>query len=111
MGLRVGGAAEFAGLTAPPNYRRSQALVDLAKRYLPGLDETDGTPWMGHRPTTPDSLPAIGRSPRREDVFYACGHGHLGLTLGPTTGILVADLLAGRTPAVDLAPYAVDRFR
>ena len=65
-------------------------LLALAARYLPGLRAEGGTRWMGHRPTTPDSLPVIGRSPRRRDVLYAFGHGHTGLTFGPTTGRLIA---------------------
>ena len=110
VGLRIGGAAEFAGLEAPANHRRSAALVTLARRYLPGLDPTGGTPWMGHRPTTPDSMPVIGRSPSRPDVVYAFGHGHTGLTLGPTTGRLVADIVAGRPPPIDLTPFSISRF-
>ena len=110
MGLRVGGAAEFAGLDAAPNWRRSEALMTLARRYLPDLDTRGARPWMGNRPTTPDTLPVIGRSPRQADVFYAFGHGHLGLTLGPTTGRLVADLVTGRAPSIDLAPFSITRF-
>ncbi len=63
-GLRIGGAAEFAGLDAPANYRRCKALVTLAARFLPGLRAEGGREWMGNRPATPDSLPVIGRSPR-----------------------------------------------
>ncbi|MDF2995533.1 MAG: D-amino acid dehydrogenase [Xanthobacteraceae bacterium] len=111
MGLRIGGAAEFAGLEAPPNYDRSNALAELARRYLPGLSIAGGTRWMGHRPTTPDSLPVIGRSPRRGDILYAFGHSHTGLTFGPTTGKLVAELVAGRTPTVDVAPFGIERFQ
>ena len=65
MGLRIGGAAEFAGLEAAPNWRRSEALMTLARRYLPDLDTRGARPWMGNRPTTPDSLPVIGRSARQ----------------------------------------------
>jgi D-amino-acid dehydrogenase len=111
IGLRIGGgAAEFAGLDAPPNYRRSRALVALAARYLPGLDRAGGVDWMGHRPTTPDTLPVIGPSPRRRNVFYAFGHGHIGLTVGPTTGRLIAELVSGRQPPMDLSPFAIARF-
>jgi len=109
-GLRIGGAAEFAGLTARPNYRRSRALVTLAKRYLPDLDAADGTEWMGHRPATPDGLPVIGPSRRYPAVLYAFGHGHVGLTQAATTGRLIADIASGRPPVVDLAPYSIARF-
>jgi D-amino-acid dehydrogenase len=110
MGLRIGGAAEFAGLEAPPNWRRSEALMTLARRYLSDLDTRGARLWMGNRPTTPDSLPVIGRSARQPGVFYAFGHGHLGLTLGATTGRLVADLVAGRIASIDLAPFSITRF-
>ncbi len=109
-GLRIGGAAEFGGLEAAANYRRSHTLAKLAAMYLPGLQRGGGTEWAGHRPTTPDSLPVIGASPRRRGVFYAFGHGHLGLTQAATTGRLVADLVVGRTPPIDVAAYRIGRF-
>lgn len=110
IGLRIGGAAEFAGLEAPPNYARSDMLLKLGRRFIPNMDESDAVKWMGHRPTTPDSLPVIGRSPRAASVLYAFGHGHLGLTQSATTARLIADLLAERETAIDLAPYAISRF-
>ena len=109
-GLRIGGAAEFAGLRAPPNYRRSRALVTLARLYLPGLEAAGGTEWMGHRPATPDGLPVISASPGHADIFYAFGHGHVGLTQSATTGRLIADLVRSRPPVVDLSPYSIARF-
>jgi D-amino-acid dehydrogenase len=109
-GLRIGGAAEFAGLTAAPNYRRSRALVTLARRYLPGLEASGGTEWMGHRPATPDGLPVISASRRHPSLFYAFGHGHVGLTQAATTGRLIADLVGGRAPIVNLSPYSIARF-
>ena len=66
-GLRIGGAAEFGGLRARPNFKRSRTLAELARRYLPGLKIEGGTNWAGHRPTTPDSLPVIGASRRRAE--------------------------------------------
>jgi D-amino-acid dehydrogenase len=111
MGLRIGGAVEFAGLDAAPDFKRSKALLKLARRYLPGLNTEGGTEWMGHRPSTPDSLPVIGRSPGHANVIYAFGHGHLGLTGSATTGRIVAELAAGRDPGLDLAPFRVSRFR
>jgi D-amino-acid dehydrogenase len=110
IGLRIGGAAEFGGLAATPNYRRSEALVELASRYLPDLRRDGGRAWAGHRPATPDSLPVIGPSPRHGGVYYAFGHGHLGLTQAATTGKLIADLVGGRAPPFDLSPYSISRF-
>jgi D-amino-acid dehydrogenase len=110
VGLRIGGAAEFAGLSAPPNYARSRALGRLARDYLPGVNLAGGREWMGNRPATPDSLPVIGPSPRRADVVYAFGHGHLGLTLAATTAQLVGDRLSGQPPKLDLAPFSAGRF-
>lgn len=110
IGLRIGGAAEFGGLKALPNHARSRALVTLAHRYLPGLKDEGGVSWSGHRPATPDSLPVIGRSRASPNVVYAFGHGHLGLTQGPTTGKIVDDLLFGRKPCMDLAPFSATRF-
>ena len=67
-------------------------------------------PWLGFRPTLPDGLPVIGRSRASARVVYAFGHQHIGLTLGGVSGSLVADLVAGRAPALDLAPFAPNRF-
>lgn len=109
-GLRIGGAAEFAGLDAPANFARSKALATLAERYLPGLETAGGTAWMGQRPSTPDSLPVLGPSPRAPAVLYAFGHGHLGLTQAATTGRITADLVAGRDPGLAVEPYSIARF-
>ncbi|RVV98323.1 FAD-dependent oxidoreductase [Mesobaculum littorinae] len=109
-GLRIGGAVELGGLRLPPDYRRADVLVGKARTFFPGFDPTGGTRWMGFRPSMPDSLPAIGRSPRAPGVIYAFGHGHLGLTQSAATAELVAALAAGRQPALDLAPYAPLRF-
>lgn len=109
-GLRIGGAVEFGGLNAAPNFKRSDTLATLAARYLPGLKIDGGTRWAGHRPSTPDSLPVIGRSARHPSVYYAFGHGHLGLTQAATTGRLIADMIARRPPPIDMAPFAIERF-
>lgn len=110
MGLRLAGTVEFGGLDAPPNWKRSQMLVKHAKRAFGGLAAVDGSRWMGHRPSTPDSLPVIGRSPKTKGAIYAFGHGHLGLTGSAVTGRYVADLAGGRQPAIDLTPFRVDRY-
>ncbi len=110
MGLRLAGTVELGGLDLPPNEARAKVLVTRAKRFLPGLNAEGGSMWMGHRPSLPDSLPVISRSPRFANLFYAFGHGHLGLTEGATTGRLIASLAAGRDPGIDLTPFRVDRF-
>jgi D-amino-acid dehydrogenase len=109
-GIRVGGAVEFAGLDAAPNFARSAALLTKAKRFMPGLRTEGGSEWMGFRPSLPDSLPAIGPSAKDERVVYAFGHGHLGLTQAAATARLVADIVSGRPPPIDLVPYRPQRF-
>jgi D-amino-acid dehydrogenase len=110
-GLRIGGAAEFGGLDAIANYKRAAALVRLAANYLPNLRTEGGVHWAGHRPATPDSLPVIGRSTRHPNVFYAFGHGHLGLTQAATTGRIIGDLIAQRALSIDITPYSIARFQ
>ena len=112
MGLRLAGTDEFAGLDAPPNYKRSDALWTKFKAVLPGLREPDEqtTRWMGHRPGTPDSLPVIGPSRTTANVWYGFGHGHMGLTWGPTTGRLIAEQMTGARSNIDLTPFRADRF-
>lgn len=109
-GIRVGGAVELAGLDRAPDYRRSQAMLDKAKAFLPGLRTEGGQQWMGFRPSLPDSLPVISPASRHQAFIYAFGHGHLGLTQSAATARLVCDLATGRAPAIDLHPYRATRF-
>jgi D-amino-acid dehydrogenase len=109
-GIRLTSGVELAGLDAPPDFSRIHRLVPVARQVLPGLSSRVTRQWMGYRPSTPDSLPVIGPSPRAARVVYAFGHQHLGLTLGPITGRLVADVIGGRTPGIALGPYGVGRF-
>lgn len=108
-GLRVGGAVELGGLKRAPNYARSRAMLEKARQFLPGLDPSGGREWMGFRPSLPDSLPVIGRA-KAANVFYAFGHGHLGLTQAAGTGRLIRDLVLGQAAAIDLAPFSPNRF-
>ncbi|HKH35470.1 MAG TPA: FAD-binding oxidoreductase [Beijerinckiaceae bacterium] len=114
LGIRVAGTVELAGIEAPPNWERARVLLKHVKRMFPGLQESYAdervSTWMGHRPSLPDSLPAIGRSRRSPDVVYAFGHGHVGMAAAPMTGKLVAELLSGKPPSVDLAPFSPTRF-
>jgi D-amino-acid dehydrogenase len=110
-GLRIGGAVELGGLALPPNHARTRALHGKAQRLLRDLPAFDsGTVWMGHRPSIPDSLPVIGFARGGQEVVYAFGHGHYGLTQSAATARLVADLVAGRAPAIDLAAFSPQRF-
>lgn len=112
MGLRIAGTDEFAGLEAEPNYARADNLYRLFKRVLPNLRAPDerATRWMGRRPGTADSLPVIGRSKTMRNVVYGFGHGHMGLTWGPTTGRLISEIMSGVSPNMDMTPFRVDRF-
>ncbi len=110
-GLRVAGTAEFAALDAAPDYRRADALLEQARRYLDGLQTAGATQWMGQRPMMADSVPVLSPSPRHRNVFYAFGHGHYGLTQGPTSGRIIADMVCAGKPSVDLAPYRFERFQ
>jgi D-amino-acid dehydrogenase len=109
-GIKFAGTSEFSGLDAPPNGARARILVAHARRMFPGIDTAGIAEWSGLRPTLPDSLPVIGPSPVFENVYFAFGHQHIGLTGGPRTGRLIADLVAGRTPNIDIRPFRADRF-
>jgi D-amino-acid dehydrogenase len=110
-GYRLGSTMEFAGYDSTLNSRRLQLLRDGAAPYL---REPFGEPveerWAGWRPMTYDSLPIIDRSPALANVMIAAGHNMLGLSMAPATGRLVAELLDGRPPHLDPAPYRVGRF-
>ncbi|WP_411956250.1 NAD(P)/FAD-dependent oxidoreductase [Arvimicrobium flavum] len=108
-GIRVGGAVELAGLRRPPNHARSRAMMEKARRFLPGLDPSGGREWMGFRPSLPDSLPVIGKA-ARGPVLYAFGHGHLGLTQAAATGRLISDMALGSISAIDTSPFSAQRF-
>jgi D-amino-acid dehydrogenase len=110
-GLRVAGTVEIAGLDAPPNEARAKILVGHAKRMFPALTGEQVRYWMGFRPSTPDSLPILGPALGRGGLHFVFGHGHFGMTGGPPSGRLVAQLITGQTPGIDPVPYAAQRFR
>lgn len=109
-GIRVGGAVELAGLALPPDFRRSEALLAKAGQFLPDLQTKGGQQWMGFRPSLPDGLPAIGFSGRGRNVVYAFGHGHVGLTQSAATARLVAELVGGQAPSIDIDAFSPSRF-
>jgi D-amino-acid dehydrogenase len=114
QGLRLGGQVELAGLEAAPNWQRAELLLRFARKIYPGipadLPHDRIKLWMGHRPSTPDGLPCLGAASGCPDVVHAFGHGHVGLTAAATTGKLVAEVVAGTSPSIDLTPYAASRF-
>lgn len=112
-GLRVAGQVELAGVDAAPDWRRAEVLKTHLLAVFPGLAEAiraaRAVPWLGHRPSTPDGRPVIGRSPH-PDVLVAYGHGHIGLASAPKTARMVADLLGGKTPEIALDGFSPARF-
>jgi D-amino-acid dehydrogenase len=108
-GLRMTSIVELASPDAPPDYRRIRRLKAQAARVLPGLTPEEQSIWMGSRPSLPDNVPVLARSPRHDSVFFAFGHSHLGMTMGPVSGRIIADLVAGRDPGLDMTPYGAVR--
>ena len=76
---------------------------------LPDLNTDGGKPWLGYRPSVPDSVPVISASPRYHNVFFGFGHGHLGLTQAAITGAILTALAQGEAPPLDMAPFRIDR--
>ncbi len=110
QGIRLTTGAEFAARDAPPTPVQFDRLLPAARGLFPLGEAIEAQPWLGARPCFPDSRPAISRLPGQRGLWIAGGHAHWGLTLGPATGRLIADLMTGATPFCDPKPYAVDRF-
>ncbi len=109
--LRMGGTLELAGLDLRINRRRLDAVVRATRSYMPGLEPTPTIEiWRGLRPLTPDDLPIIGRPRGTTGLILATGHGMSGISQGPMTGELIAQLITGEKPSLDLAPFSPDRF-
>ena len=110
QGLRLTTGVEFAARDAPPTPVQFDRLMRAAKELFPLGQPVEAQPWKGARPCFADSRPVIGRAPRWRGLWLAYGHGHWGLTLGPATGRLIAEMMTGTTPFCDPKPYAVERF-
>lgn len=110
QGLRVTTGAEFAGRDAPPTPVQFDRLLPHARALLLLGEPLEREAWMGSRPCLPDSRPVIGRAPGQAGLWLAGGHAHWGLTLGPATGRLIAEMMTGATPFCDPAPYRAERF-
>jgi D-amino-acid dehydrogenase len=110
QGIRLTTGAEFAARDAPPTPVQFDRLMPSAKALFPVGEPIEATTWMGSRPCFADSRPVIGRAPGQSGLWLAYGHAHWGLTLGPVTGRLLADMMTGATPLCDPAPYSAQRF-
>ncbi len=110
MGLRIAGQSEFAGNEAEPNYGRADVLSKQMQQIFPGISNVDATRWMGRRPSMPDSLPVIGPASKVPNVWYAFGHGHIGLCGGAPTARLMAEMIGGRPTNIDATPFSAGRF-
>jgi D-amino-acid dehydrogenase len=108
-GLRLSTMSEFAAIDAPPRHDRPLHIFEKAINVVRGLNVAGSSSWVGARPSTPDSLPVIGRSPRFRNTLFAFGHGHLGLTWAAITGQLVSQLASGVAPTIDLDAFRPDR--
>ena len=109
--LRFTSTLELAGLDFSINRRRVAATRRAVNEYLPGFENAELIEiWRGLRPTTPDSLPLIGRSEKLENLIVATGHGMLGMAHGPITGLLVSQIINGIAPTIDPTPFQVERF-
>jgi D-amino-acid dehydrogenase len=110
QGLRLTTGAEFADRDAPPTPDQFERLMPAANALFPLGEPVEAAPWMGSRPCFADSKPVIGRAPGHRGLWLAYGHAHWGLTLGPVTGRLLAEMMTGATPFCDPAPYGMERF-
>ena len=110
MGLRVLAGVQLAPRDAPPDHRLIDGAVAAAGRAIALGDSLEETPWMGSRPSTPDGLPVVGLAPRHTGLAFAFGHGHIGLSTGPVTGQIVADLLSGTASELPITAFRPRRL-
>ena len=110
QGIRVTTGVEFAARDAPPTPVQFDRLLPAARELFALGEPVEAQPWLGARPCFPDSRPVIARAPRQRGLWLAIGHAHWGLTLGPATGRLIAEMMTGATPFCDPKPYSAERF-
>ena len=110
QGIRLCTGAEFARRDAPARPRQLELALPRAHKLFPLGEAIEAKPWMGARPCLPDMLPVIGQAPRHPGLWFDFGHQHHGLTLGPVTGRLLAEMMTGKTPFADPRPFAAERF-
>ncbi|MGQ7816268.1 NAD(P)/FAD-dependent oxidoreductase [Metapseudomonas furukawaii] len=109
-GIRLTTGIEFAHPDAPANEIQLRRAERLARELLPLGRRLDAEPWLGRRPCLPDMRPVIGAAPRHPGLWFNFGHAHHGLTLGPVSGRLLAEVMTGERPFTDPTPYGAQRF-
>ena len=109
-GLRLTTGAEFGRVEDTASPAHLERVEPRAREVYPLGERLDAEPWLGRRPCLPDMLPAIGPAPRHPGLWFDFGHHHLGLTLGPASGRLLAEMMTGEAPFTDPAPYRIERF-
>lgn len=109
-GTRLTTGVELGFRDSPKTPVQLEAVEPLARGIFPLGARLDAEPWLGRRPCTPDMMPIIGPAPRHDDLWFAFGHAHHGLTLGPVTGRLIAEMMTGAPTVVDPRPFRVERF-
>jgi len=110
QGIRITTGVEIAPRDAASTPVQFDRVLPAARNLFPLGEAVEDKPWLGARPCFADSRPVLGRAPGRPGLWLACGHGHAGLTLGPVTGRLIAEMMTGATPFCDPAPYGAERF-
>ncbi len=106
-GIRAAGTVELAGTKKKINESRLKYINHYAKQLIPKLQDYQNS-WLGYRPTLPDCLPIISKSPKLENLYYGFGHNHLGWTLGPVTGKVISGLVNGETP--NNPAFSIDKY-
>lgn len=109
-GIRLTTGAEFARRDAPATPVQLDRAEPLAREIFPLGQRADAEPWLGRRPCLPDMLPIVGRAAHHDGLWFNFGHHHLGFTLGPVTGRLLAEMMTGEAPFTVPAPYGAERF-
>jgi D-amino-acid dehydrogenase len=110
--IRYGGTMELDKINTRINMQRVKGIVESVPAYFPDLRPAlpaEKDIWYGFRPSSPDGLPYIGRSEKRENLIIATGHGMMGLSLGPATGLLVSQIVSGMATDLKMEPFAVVR--
>jgi len=111
--LRFGGTMELSGHDSRVRPERVEQIVKAAQLYFPDFNDQDFAglrPWFGYRPVSPDGLPYLGRVGKFANLTTACGHAMLGVTLAPISGLLIAEILSGRKPSVDIRLLNPNRY-